>query len=161
MRPVLTENHRRALLALLAVLQHHAIPYQFTGGLAGNIHGSRWPLHDIDIDAARADIPTLIGALDSLVLRPFSRFVDEEFDLYLATIQIAGVEVDISQVEEAFVYAHGERMPLTTDLRRAEIRSFEDHMVSVQPLDDLIAYKEMIGRTQDLADLRRLQKQQS
>jgi hypothetical protein len=156
MAHALTEPHRRALRTLLPLLNDLGIRYQITGGLAGNIYGSAWPLHDIDIDVARDDLPKLLARLDAAVVRPLSRLVDDEFDLELATVRLEGVEVDISQAEDAAVFQRGARVPLVVDLGRAEEHVLEGHRVRVVPLDDLIAYKELIGRTADLADLYRL-----
>jgi hypothetical protein len=155
----LSTQHRRALRMLLPVLQAQNVRYQITGGLAGNLYGSTWPLHDIDLDVVGADIPRLLSALTAIgaeLTRPLSRLVDDEFDLELATVALAGVDVDISQVEDAYVFHRGTRAPLITDLDRATTRTIEDLTVYVQPLDDLIAYKELLGRHHDLIDLYRL-----
>ena len=45
----LTTSQVRALRRLTDILDQARADYQFTGGFAGNLHGSRWPLHDLDL----------------------------------------------------------------------------------------------------------------
>jgi len=149
----LTHAQLRIIRILADWLNQHNVPYQFTGGLAGNIHGSKWPLHDIDVDVYQADIPLLLEQLASWIIRPFGRFVDEEFDLFLVTLRIDGVEIDVSQVEDAFILSEGDRVPLITDLNKSEDRLLFGTHVRVIPLEDLISYKGLLGRKADVADL--------
>ena len=86
--------------------------YQFTGGFAGNLHGSRWPLHDLDVDVARADLPQLAERLRPYTTRPLGLYVDHEFELQLVRAETAGVEIDVSQAEEAYARVGGQRVPL-------------------------------------------------
>lgn len=55
----ITRAQREALATLLDALRDIGLPFQATGGLAGNLHGSRWPLHDLDFDVADAAVPAL------------------------------------------------------------------------------------------------------
>src|SRR5262249_34932808 len=52
MRIRLTPSQENALRRLVGLLDAAGACYQFTGGFAGNLHGSRWPLHDFDLDVA-------------------------------------------------------------------------------------------------------------
>ncbi len=70
--------------------------------------------------------------------------------------EIDGQDVDISQAEEGYARVGGRRVPLVVDLARRQRVRVLDLDVWVQPLDDLIAYKELLGRAADLADLRAL-----
>ena len=149
----ITEKQLEVLELLIATFDQCKVPYQFTGGLAGNIHGSNWPLHDIDVDMNRADMPLMSKGFASNVVRPHARFVDEEFDLYLMTLNIEGVEVDISQVEDAYIFSQGKRVPLYTDLNKSDQRILFGHPVRVLPLKELIAYKRLLGRKTDVDDL--------
>jgi hypothetical protein len=150
---ILTDQHRHALHALVSAFDELVIPYQITGGLAGNIHGSTWPVHDIDIDVRQVDLPKLSAYFASAIVQPVARVVDEEFDLYLLTLGIGGVSVDISQIEDAYIFENGRRTPLVIDLAKAERHTLAGVQVWVQPLDDLIAYKARLGRIADVRDL--------
>jgi hypothetical protein len=155
---VLTEPQERALRRLVAVLNEAGACYQFTGGFAGNLHGSSWPLHDLDVDVAQADLPAVAELLRPYVTRPLGLYVDAEFELRLLRAEIEGVEIDVSQAEEAYALTGGRRVPLGTNLLNRQRAQVLDLTVWVQPLDELIAYKELLGRTADLAELRSLRK---
>ena len=84
-------------------------------------------------------------------------YLDDEFELQLWRGEIEGVPIDVSQAEEAYALAGGRRVPLGTSLAHRQRARVLDIEVWVQPLAELIAYKELLGRSADLADLRRLQ----
>ena len=75
--------------------------------------------------------------------------------------EIDGQAIDVSQAEEAFARVGGRRVPLDTNLALRQGVQMLDLEVWVQPLDKLIAYKELLGRAADLADLRALQAQRT
>jgi hypothetical protein len=152
----LTDAQEQALRQLVSLLDGAAIAYQFTGGFAGNLHGSAWPLHDFDLDVARADLPRLAELLQPYTTRPLGRYVDAEFDLVLLRAEMSGVPIDVSQVEDAYALIGGERVPLGTTLANRLRVPVLDFTIQVQPLEELIAYKVLLGRSADLADLRAL-----
>ncbi len=153
----LTAAQERAVRGLLGLLDEAGACYQFTGGFAGNLHGSSWPLHDLDVDVAREHLPGVAELLGPHTTRPLGLYVDCEFELQLLRAEWEGVAIDVSQAEEAYARVGGRRVPLGTDLRRRQRVPLLDREVWVQPLEELIAYKELLGRRADVADLRRLQ----
>ena len=142
---------------LAGILDEVGVCYQFTGGFAGNLHGSGWPLHDLDVDVARADLPRVVELLRPYTTWPLSLYVDDEFELQLLRAEMEGVAIDISQAEEAYARVGGQRVPLGTSLLDRQRVSVLDLEVWVQPLRELIAYKELLGRRADVANLRALQ----
>jgi hypothetical protein len=147
----------RALLRLVSALDAAGIAYQFSGGLAGNVHGSAWPLHDIDLDVPGARITQVAALFPGEVAQGPARFADDEFDLVLLRLELDGVPVDVSAADDAWIFTRaGVRTPLRIDLARAERRQFRGTSLLVAPLDDLIAYKQLLGRDRDVADLLRL-----
>jgi hypothetical protein len=154
---VLTTAQERALRRLVGLLNKAGACYQFTGGFAGNLYGSCWPLHDLDVDVARANLPRLAELLRPHTIRPLGLYVDDEFELQLLRAELEGVEIDISQAEEAYARAGGRRVSLGINLGRRQRARVLDMDVWVQPLEELIAYKELLGRFADVADLRNLQ----
>jgi hypothetical protein len=153
----LTAAQERVLRRLVGILDAAGACYQFTGGFAGNLHGSRWPLHDLDVDVARQDLPRVAELLGPYTTRPLGLYVDDEFELQLLRAEVEGVEIDVSQVEEAYARVGGRRVSLGTTLAHRQRVSVLDLAVWVQPLEELIAYKELLGRSADLAELRALQ----
>ncbi len=152
----LTESQEGAIRRLIKILDEAEFCYQFTGGFAGNLHGSSWPLHDLDIDVAKKDLPRLAQVMQPYACRPLAPYEDEEFKLHLMQAKIEGVQIDIAQAEEAFGWSGGKWIPLETDLSHRQMVPLLDMQVCVIPLDALIAYKELIGRTADVADLREI-----
>jgi hypothetical protein len=147
----------RALLRLVSALDAAGIPYQLSGGLAGNVHGSAWPLHDIDLDVPGARIAQVAALFPGEAAQGPARFVDDEFDVVLLRLELDGVPVDVSSADDAWIFTRtGVRTPLRIDLARAERRPFRGTSLFVAPLDDLIAYKQLLGRDRDVADLLRL-----
>jgi hypothetical protein len=82
--------------------------------------------------------------------------VDDEFELQLWRGEIDGVPIDVSQAEEGYGRIGGRRVPLGVTLANRQRVPVLDLEVWVQPLAELIAYKELLGRSADLADLRAL-----
>jgi hypothetical protein len=157
----LTPAQERALRRLIGLLEDAGASYQLTGGFAGNLHGSRWPLHDLDVDVARADLARLAELLKPYTTRPLGLYVDDEFELQLLRAELEGVAIDVSQAEEAFARVGGQRVSLGIDLERRQRVRVLDLEVWVQPLAELIAYKELLGRFADVADLQDLQARRS
>ena len=153
----LTSSQKRAVRRLISILDAAAACYQFSGGFAGNLHGSRWPLHDLDVDVAQRDLPRLAELLQPYTYHPLGLYEDAEFRLQLVRAQFEGVDIDVSQAEDAYGRSGGQWVPLGTNLAHRQRVPLLDLHVWVQPLNALIAYKELIGRSADVADLRTLQ----
>src|SRR5689334_3705283 len=113
---VLTPAQEQTLRRLVEILEAAGACYQFTGGFAGNLHGSAWPLHDLDVDVAQADLPQVAELLRPFTTRPPGLYEDDEFELHLLRAEMGGVEIDISQAEEAYARVGGRRVPLGTSL---------------------------------------------
>lgn len=153
---MISANHLKTLKLLISTFDEHQISYQITGGLAGNIYGSTWPLHDIDIEVPQTRIADVAELFREYTVRPLSRFVDEEFDLMFLALRINEIEVEINQVEDAFIFSDGLRLKLDTDLSKARKINFLGLDMFVQPLDDIIKYKKLLKRNNDVSDLIKL-----
>jgi len=141
---------------LVTILNEHKVPYQFTGGLAGNIHGSKWPLQDIDLEMPRAHIELVAYLLRQHIVTPLRFYQDDEFQLVMLNLKIDEIEVDINQIEAQQICHKGLWVPHAVDIKKAQLMPFHGLKVSVQPLDQLIAYKTLLGREKDVADLSNL-----
>jgi hypothetical protein len=67
---VLTTSQERAIRRLLHVLDEVVACYQFSGSFAGNLHGFRWLLYDLDVDVAQQDLPRLVELLYPYISHP-------------------------------------------------------------------------------------------
>lgn len=144
------------LRLIVTTLDRAGIAYQITGGLAGNFHGSGWPLHDIDLEV---DTPLDVLAnlfLPHLTFGP-ARCEDDEFSLDLLSLEINGIPIDINSTHNLEIITPTGRVPIETDLSQANLFSLDNFTVRVQPLAALIHYKQLLNREADLADLRSLQ----
>jgi hypothetical protein len=151
---MITAQQRRAIHRVLDLFDAAGLRYQCTGGFAGTLHGSKWPLHDLDLDVAEADMPYVAGVLGTAVTRAAGAYRDGEFDLVLLQAEVGGLEIDVSQVEGANILTARGWEPMGTDLSRREIVSWDGRQVPTIPLADLIAYKRRLpDRAADVAEL--------
>ena len=63
----LTSSQERVVRRLIGCLDEAAACYQFSGGFAGNLHGSRWPLYDLDVEVVQQDLPRLAKLLQPYI----------------------------------------------------------------------------------------------
>jgi hypothetical protein len=139
-----------------AELDRRGITWMAVGGLAGNLWGSTWPLHDIDIDVPSEALTALADHWSAFITAQ-GRYVDGEFDIELVRLRIQAVEVDLSGADYAYVFAKsGVRKALPNTLSQRVQRKLDGRTFPCQRLEDLIAYKAAIGRTEDLRELNKL-----
>lgn len=153
----LTPVQFSVLTRLVGTFQALGVPYVATGGLAGNLHGSTWPLRDIDVDVPGAALARLAARFPAAVRFGPGPYRDAEFELDLLGLTLDGVEVDVSAAESVVLRRPtGARVPWPTGLARAETRAVGPLRVRVVSLDALLAYKRLVGRVADLRDLETL-----
>jgi hypothetical protein len=151
---MITAPQRRAIHRVLDLFEAAGLRYQCTGGFAGILHGSKWPLHDLDLDVAKADMPYVASVLGAAVTRAAGAYRDGEFDLVLLQAAVDGLEIDVSQVEGARILTASGWERMGTDLSRRAIVSWDGRQVPAIPLADLIAYKRRLpGRVLDVEEL--------
>lgn len=142
------------LTEILEAMNRAQLPFQATGGLAGNLHGSVWPLHDLDFDVAPPLLSRMATEFRAQVVYGPAPFRDEEFALDLLTLRFGSVEVDLSDAASIrLLSAGGEEQPWPTDLTAVVWRPLGHHTIPAMPLPQLLAYKRAIGREADVADL--------
>ena len=80
---------------------------------------------------------------------------DDEWRLTLATVRYRGQDIDFAGVDDAWVHDRRDALWVRhpVHLARAQRRSVDGHPVRMIPLADLVAYKRLIRRDVDLADL--------
>ncbi|HUO51926.1 MAG TPA: hypothetical protein VMT93_05365 [Gemmatimonadaceae bacterium] len=158
--PWITVAQLGALRRVVALLDAMRVPYRITGGLAGNLHGSTWPVHDIDLDVPSEALGALAArmrAWPGAVVSGPGRYRDEEFELDLLELALDGVEFDLSGASAMSLYSPaGERRALVVDFDASDVREAGGLALPVIPLAELLRYKRFIGRSADVADLERL-----
>lgn len=91
-------EHVEAIETVVSALQRAGVWYRATGGLAGNLHGSVWPLHDIDLDYLARDWNTIAGVLSPYLVEGPILYEDDEFRLVMARARISSVEIELCQL---------------------------------------------------------------
>lgn len=87
----------------------------------------------------------------------YGRYIDDEFDIELLRLCVDQVDIDVSGADDAWGFTRsGVRTPLANTLSRRVLRPLAGGLIPCQRLEDLIAYKTIIGRRGDLAELSRL-----
>lgn len=151
---MITAEQRESIHRVLDLFDETGVRYQCTGGFAGVLHGSRWPLHDLDLDVGAAEMSHAARALGAAVTRPASPYRDDEFDLVLLQANVGGLGVDVSQAEGARLLTATGWASMGVDLSRREFVAWDGRSVPVVPLADLIAYKRRLAsRVADVAEL--------
>ncbi len=77
------DRHINALSIVVQRLESKGIAYQVTGGIAGNIHGSLWPPHDIDLEVGAADFERVADLFAAELIKQPYHHIDEEFEMWL------------------------------------------------------------------------------
>lgn len=154
---MLTKVQKKVLRQIVQTLKENKIKFQITGGLAAIIYGARRPLFDIDLDVRKKDIEKVRKLLKEYIIKDFHRHVSEYFDIWILTLKISGVLVDISQGEDCSMKEKdGNWVKMDTDLSHPTIINFEDVELTVEPKEELIYYKKVIGRATDLVDIQQV-----
>jgi hypothetical protein len=149
----ITPKQLDVIVYFVDALKRANFGYQITGGLAGNIYGSRWPLHDVDIEISIKDMDAVAELFKEFIIIKPRDYEDKEFRMRLMILEKDSVAVDISAVEDFYVRCAGSWLKVETDLKGAQDVTWKGMQVKVQPLKDIISYKELLGRIDDVADL--------
>ena len=150
------EGLSEALRWITGLLEGLAIPYQVVGGVAARAHGATRPLVDIDSyvpdeDALRA---VARAAAEHLTARP-AHHLDEHWDLTFLKLGRCGWTVEIAAAATAKVWDRRHRVwrPAAIEFDRSEEREVGGVMLRVMSRQQLIDYKEGLGREVDRLDL--------
>lgn len=154
--PFATADQWRVVQKVINILETHQIRYQVTGGLAGNLYGSSWPLQDLDLDIASADLERVYQCFEPWAIAPPDRYIDHEFDVILLRLSMDGLMVDLTADQPAYALRGKKQISLKTDLSTAHRTRCLGLPLWVQSLKSLMDYKKTLGRSADLADLQQL-----
>lgn len=159
---MLTDSQKKVLRFLAETLKENSIEFQITGGLAAIAHGATRSLYDIDLEIYKADVERVRELFKEFIVEDWNNELEgpeDQFDVWIMKLTVEGVRVDINQVEETRIRsAEGDReWVLQLTVMRTEQKTIEGIELPVQRKEDLIAYKEVIGRDTDLEDIRQIE----
>jgi hypothetical protein len=145
-----------AILWITSLLKHLEIRFQIAGGLAAIAYGSTRELHDIDIDISEQDFNVLLPYVKSHISFGPTLFKDENWQLMLMTLTFNGIEIDISSADNCKIFNKNTQQwqTITADFSQLNTKNLFGLKLPIIPLASLIAYKTILGRPVDVADLK-------
>lgn len=154
---MLTKIQKKVLRQIVQTLKENRIKFQITGGLAAIIYGAKRSLFDIDLDVRKEDIKKVKKLFKEYITKDFHRHQSEYFDIWIMTLKIDDVLVDISQGEDCSMRdKDGSWVKMDTDLSHPTIINFEGMELTVEPKEELTNYKKVLGRDTDLVDIEQI-----
>jgi len=156
---MLTETQKQVLSFLANTLLENNIEFQITGGLAAIAYGAKRPLYDIDIDIYKVDVERIREIFQKYIVEDWNNELEgpeDHFDIWMMKLNIDGVLVDISQLEESRVRPAGGEWVSLSAVMKVENHEVEGIQVPVQNKEELIAYKRLVARDTDLEDVRQI-----
>ncbi len=140
---------------IVGILQKHKVPFVVTGGLAAKSYGSPRKLNDIDIDIHDADFEKIAEDIKPYLTFGPAHFVDERWDLLLATLNHEGQDIDLSGGDTLKICDNrtGEWHIMPTDFDNTEEREIFGLKVPVIVRGDLVDYKSMLQGEHQQVDI--------
>lgn len=154
------KNTKIAFKWIVGLLIQNDIPFQISGGFSARLYGSDRPLFDIDIDVRGRDFGKLLPFVKEYILYGPGRYRDKSFDLELLTLEYQGQRIDLGASEDSKIYnvktQQWQKCETHFDLfKEIEIYGLKVPVITWQ---ELIEYKEIIGRPTDLEDITAIKK---
>jgi len=145
---------------IIRILQEHKVPFQIAGGFAARIYGSRRKLADIDIGVPDSKLRKILSDVKKYVIYGPKRYIDKNFDLPLMTLKYQGQVIDIYSDDKTklFDYKKNKWVKSSSNFKKSTIKNVYGLKVPVISKKELIAYKKILGRKVDLADVKALTK---
>lgn len=151
-------NTEEAFNWIISLLESNGIPFRISGGFAARIHGAKRELADIDIDIRESDIDMLYPYIkDKLIFGP-EMYLDESWDLYLATLDFNGQLIDLAGATKAKIFDLNTNQWVSFKVDFNDMVTCEvfGKKVKVIKVSDLISYKNMLKREVDISDIKEL-----
>jgi hypothetical protein len=145
----------KAFLWITHLLEIHGVPFQITGGLAARIHGASRPLADIDIDMDYSAAETFFADVDQWIVSGPDHVEGENWNILYCTLIYKGQSIDLCDTERAFIRGGPEESwrAYIVNLDQPEWREVYGKKTPIMPKDKLIAYKKILNRDVDRADI--------
>ena len=151
------KNTEKAFIWITDILEKKGIEYKISGGFAARVYGVSRELADIDIEVKDDDIKIIREQVKPYIMYGPKRYVDDDWDLNLMTLNYEGQEIDIAGIgAKIFNKKTKQWEDLSSSLDTVEIKEVFGKMVPVESLESLINYKTKLSREVDINDLRQL-----
>lgn len=154
---MLTPVQLKVLKYVSEVFEANNVPYQLTGGAAAVAYGAARPTYDLDFDVPREFVPKVQELFSKYITEDYYHLQDKNFDMYLLTLVIDGVPIDVGQAEGNFYKTpDGESIRLDSHIEKAKLIDIGGIKVFVQDKEELIRYKSIMARDEDLEDIKQI-----
>mgnify|MGYP001563774661 CR=1 FL=1 len=151
------KNTEQAFLWIIEILERMNISYKISGGFAARTYGVRRELADIDIEVNDKNITLISDEVKQYITYGPARYMDNNWDLNLMTLQYQGQEIDIAGVEaKIFNKENGDWEKTGSGLDNYELIEVYGKKVPIEKLDILITYKTKLSREVDVEDVKQL-----
>lgn len=149
---------QKAFLWITDHLEKSGVKYQVVGGLAARAYGATRPLADIDIDLPFHGAEDFFCSLRPPLPEKPEHIVTDEWDLIYYTFSYENQTIDLSDANHIFMRDKKNKKwhRHEADFLASVPMEIFGKTVPVIRKEALIAYKEILGRAVDLADIREL-----
>jgi hypothetical protein len=145
---------KAAFVWIVNILTTLNVPFQIVGGLAAKAYGVNRDLWDIDIDIPEDKFALVKPQVNDFVIFGPARIKEKPWDVVVMTLKYQGQAIDLgSDRAKIFNQLTGEWHQLNTDFAQSVWMELYGLQVPVISRQDLIAYKKILGRAVDLADI--------
>ena len=131
---------KEALIWITNILKAHHISFQIAGGLAVQAYGSTRKLMDIDIDIPEEDFEKISREITPFIVFGPAQFKDENWDLFLVTLNYQGQEIDLSGAHNTKIYDKVDKCwkKIITDFSNVEYKNILGLSVPVIKREELV-----------------------
>jgi len=152
-------NPKAALIWITELLKDLNIPFQITGGLAAQAYGSKRELQDIDLDIPEDKFDVIQTAVQEYIIYGPEIYISKNWNLLLMTLNYHHQEIDLGGAYNTQIFNPKTNRwhELITDFSKAIPREVLGLTLPVISRDELLAYKKILARPVDLADIKEIE----
>lgn len=154
----LSKKTIRAFDWIVGLLEQEGIDFFVSGGMAANVWGSPRELADIDLIIDASDFSKILVLVKDFVIFGPDRYVDENWDLPLITLDYYGQEIDLAGIEALVFNSKSSLWEAAFDRFEVEAKVVGGREVKVQTVRSLTKLKTRLGRDVDVEDVRWLER---
>ena len=152
------KNTEEALKWIVGILQKHNILFRISGGFAARVYGSKRELADIDIGMEKDYFPQILEDIKDYLVSGPEIYKDDELNLFAATLTYKWQDIDIYPISALKFFNKKEKK--WEDLQHTFSNIFFTEMYGIKvPIisrQNLIEYKNKLGREVDLIDVKEM-----
>ncbi len=150
-------NTKAAFNWIVRILRKNCIPFQVSGGCAARLYGVKRALYDIDFDIPRDRFTELAEAVKEHIVFGPAQYKNQNWDIFLMTLSYKGQEMDFSALR-AKIFDRSERKWRVLKANLATAKTMEAYGLKVLVVnkEELIRYKKVLSRDEDLTDVEQL-----